>query len=61
MNIARSVSLWMKIIYQWIDEEVTWMNITRIHRWMDENHPSVERWGVYLDEYFRDPLVDGCK
>jgi hypothetical protein len=33
----------MKIIHKWIDEEVTWMNITQIHKWVDENNPSVER------------------
>jgi hypothetical protein len=28
----------MKIIHQRIGEERTWMNITQIHKWMDENH-----------------------
>jgi len=50
-NIFGFLGLWGKKINGWMKRALG-MNITQIYKWMDEKHPSVDRRGGYLDEYY---------
>jgi hypothetical protein len=49
-NIFGFLGLWGEKINGWVKRALG-MNIAQICKWMDENQPSVDIRGRYLDEY----------